>query len=525
VSDIFLSYAREDREVAERLATEFTRRGWSLWWDQRLEIGRSFDKPTEQALAQAGCVVVLWSRASVESDWVKAEATEGRERGVLVPVLIENVTAPLEFRRLQTGRLIGWSGNTTHDGFEQLVSGVARMLRKPAAPVPIGHPAPPARPRVSRWALVALPTVIAVLVGTVLAATRVPTGISLTLPVQRMSFTVADGDSSLVRILDPIAFPAITFERFESVSMEPAAVAVADPSQYLLAEDRYPETAWKSVTGGTGSIRFAALEARLLPSLTIERLPDRGVSVGSLRPITLPAGSVVTLEVGDARGRSLTVTLSHAQPALAIPMEGAARLTASGTSVSGYDDAGTGSGTSTWRIDFRQGAAPVAVNGRSGELVTSITLPAIPPEGVLSLFSGGALPISAVDFSAQDDLGRRVSSVTGEGELRFLDDTEPRRIESSSVVTLAGLRQFNIRRLSLDSKRRALLTELDGVAATAQTERGPLLVDHRHTAFAAARGNPVWMVVVFVAWLFATATLVYRNGITRRVRGAVDENQ
>lgn len=509
MSDIFLSYAREDREVAERLATEFARRGWSLWWDQRLEIGRSFDKPTEQALAQAGCVVVLWSRASVESDWVKAEATEGRERGVLVPVLIEDLKPPLEFRRLQTGRLIGWSGDTTHEGLEQLISGVATTLRKPP-PAPPVHTERSSRPRVPRWALVAVPTVIAVLVGAVLAVLRVPTGISLTVPVQRMSFTVADGDSSLVRILDPIAFPAITFERFESVSMEPAAVAVADPSQYLLVEDRYPETAWKSVTGGTGSIRFDALEARLLPSLTIERLPDRGVSVGSLRPITLPAGSVVTLEVGDERGRSLTVTLSHAQPALAIPMEGVAQLTASSTSVSGYDDVGTGSGTSTWRIDFRQGAAPVAVTGRSGELVTSITFPAIPPDGVLSLFSGGAIPISAVDFSAQDDLGRRVSSVIGEGELRFLDHTMPRRIESSSVVTLAGLRQFNIRRLSLDSKRRALQTELDGVAATAQTERGPLVVDHRHTALAAARGNPVWMAFAFVAWLFATATLVYR---------------
>jgi hypothetical protein len=78
------------------------------------------------------------------------------------------------------------------------------------------------------------------------------------------------------------------------------------------------------------------------------------------------------------------------------------------------------------------------------------------------------------------------------------------------VVTVAGLRHFNIRRVSLDSKRRALLMELDGIADTATTEKGPLRVDHRQTAVAAVMRDPVWMVVTFVAWLFATATLVYR---------------
>jgi hypothetical protein len=513
VSDIFLSYAREDREIAERLAAAFVSRGWSVWWDQKLEIGVSFDGPTEQALAQAGCVVVLWSRASVASDWVKAEATEARERDVLLPVLIEDVKPPLEFRRIQRGTLIGWSGDTPHKGFERLVSDVATRLRKPVPPSTPPPPGPvPERSSVPAWAIVMLPTLVAVLLVALLSVWRVATNISLALPVQRVTFTIAEGDASLVRVLDALAFPAIAFERFERVVMEPASVAVADPSQYLLREDRYPDTAWKTLAQRVGSLQFEALEATLLPSLALERLSEAGGSLGVLGPITLPAGSVVTLELGDERGRSVTLRASHPQPALAIPMQGAVLLTAAGTSVMADADVAAAGQTSAWRIDFREGAAPVAVTGRSGEVMTSITLPATPADGILPLFSGGSIPIGVVDFSTQDALGRRVSSVVGDGQLMFLDrpGDPPQAIESSSVVTLGGLRQFSMRRVSVDPKMRSLRMELEGLVDTVTTERGALRIDHRQTALTAAARRPLWVVLGVFAWLFATGAALYR---------------
>lgn len=512
MSDIFLSYAREDLEVAKRLAAAFAARGWSVWWDQRLPIGGPFEKLTEEELARAGCVVVLWSRASVSSDWVKSEASEARERRVLFPVLIEDVKPPLEFRSLQTGTLIGWSGDTPHEGFEQLVSDMARWLREPVprTPLPVFVPA---RSRVLAWTMVMSPTLVAALVVTLLSVLRVATSISLALPVQRVTFSIADGDSSLVRILDALAFPAIAFERFESVSMEPAAVAVADPSRYSLREDRYPDTAWKTLAQRVGSLRFEALEARLLPSLAIERLSDTGGSLGALGPITLPTGSVVTLELGEERGRSVTLRVSHAQPALAIPMQGAALLTATGASVKADDDVAAASQTSTWRVDFREGAAPVAVTGKSGEVITSITLPATPADGSLPLFSGGSIPVAVIDFSTQDALGQRVSSVVGDGQLLFLDRPGAMRqvIESSSVVTLGGLSQFSIRRVSVDPKMRSLRMELDGLVDTVTTERGPLRVDHRQTALAAAMRHPLWVIFGVFVWLLATGAVLYRG--------------
>jgi hypothetical protein len=131
VADIFLSYAREDRSWASRLAAGLIERGWSLFWDSHIPVGKSFDQVIENQLDAARCIVVLWSRHSISSNWVKAEASEGARRGILHPVLIENVRLPLEFRRLQTANLIDWQRGTAHGEFDQLIGGIASTLRTP----------------------------------------------------------------------------------------------------------------------------------------------------------------------------------------------------------------------------------------------------------------------------------------------------------------------------------------------------------------------------------------------------------
>jgi hypothetical protein len=129
VPDIFLSYAREDRPWASRLAAGLIENGWSLFWDAHIPVGQTFDQVIERQLEAAGCIIVLWSRHSVSSNWVKAEASEGARRGILHPVLIENVRLPLEFRRLQTANLIDWQRGTPHGEFDRFIGGIAATLR------------------------------------------------------------------------------------------------------------------------------------------------------------------------------------------------------------------------------------------------------------------------------------------------------------------------------------------------------------------------------------------------------------
>ena len=80
MTDIFISYAAEDRELAECLATALGTMGWSVWWDREIIAGQAFDQAIEHALESAKSVVVLWSWHSVLSEWVKNETAVGEPK-------------------------------------------------------------------------------------------------------------------------------------------------------------------------------------------------------------------------------------------------------------------------------------------------------------------------------------------------------------------------------------------------------------------------------------------------------------
>jgi hypothetical protein len=133
MSEIFISYASEDRARAQMLADALSARGWSVWWDRKIPLGKSYDEVIEKALAQAKCVIVLWSAVSVASEWVRNEATEGRRREILVPAFLENVNAPLAFRLLNGANLSAWQANAANQEFDKLVERVAELLGQTGA--------------------------------------------------------------------------------------------------------------------------------------------------------------------------------------------------------------------------------------------------------------------------------------------------------------------------------------------------------------------------------------------------------
>lgn len=109
MADVFLSYARRDHLVAERLADAITASGRTVWWDRHIKGGSEFSRDIERQLSDARYVLVLWSKDAVESRWVRDEASEAAENGRLVAATVDGTPPPLGFRQFHTIDLSGWS--------------------------------------------------------------------------------------------------------------------------------------------------------------------------------------------------------------------------------------------------------------------------------------------------------------------------------------------------------------------------------------------------------------------------------
>jgi TolB-like protein len=126
--DIFLSYAHGDVATAKRFAESFAREGFSVWWDARLRSGDAFDAAIEAALRSAKAVVVLWSAVSVQSRWVRAEATLAERNRVLMPVMIEPCDRPIMFELMHTTDLCHWSGDPHDLVWQTYLSGLRQLV-------------------------------------------------------------------------------------------------------------------------------------------------------------------------------------------------------------------------------------------------------------------------------------------------------------------------------------------------------------------------------------------------------------
>jgi formylglycine-generating enzyme required for sulfatase activity len=86
----------------------------------------------EKALKESKCVVVMWSKRSVESQYVKHEANYALKRNKLVPIMIEEVELPFRFEDLHTLSLLDWDGSKDISEFRRLVEDIAAIVGPPA---------------------------------------------------------------------------------------------------------------------------------------------------------------------------------------------------------------------------------------------------------------------------------------------------------------------------------------------------------------------------------------------------------
>ena len=130
MSDVFVSYKAEDRRRVQPLVAALEAEGLSVWWDAQIGGGDEWRRSIERELDAAKCVLVVWSKRSTgpEGRFVRDEASRAMERGVYLPVRIDNVRPPLGFGETQALQLSGWKGRADDSGFHAVLAAVRAIV-------------------------------------------------------------------------------------------------------------------------------------------------------------------------------------------------------------------------------------------------------------------------------------------------------------------------------------------------------------------------------------------------------------
>lgn len=163
MADVFVSYARTDKERVAPLVAAIEARGWSVWWDPEIAAGQLFDDQIEAELNAAKSVLVVWTPTSVASRWVRGEAREAADRGILVPVRFDEARLPMDVRALHTTDLDQWRNDPASPPFQEVLRALGSMIARNSAPQ-AGKPGPGSAPAASaaktnRVSICALPFV------------------------------------------------------------------------------------------------------------------------------------------------------------------------------------------------------------------------------------------------------------------------------------------------------------------------------------------------------------------------------
>jgi len=149
VGDVFLSYAREDRARAEQVARGLEAAGVQVFWDNEIPPGQTWADYIETKLTQCRALIVLWSAESTKSQWVREEARMGRDKGVLIPAMIDNVQAPFGFGEVQAANLSSWTGDANHPDWRRFVEAVRGAQSREPTPRPMASEPPRVQPAMS----------------------------------------------------------------------------------------------------------------------------------------------------------------------------------------------------------------------------------------------------------------------------------------------------------------------------------------------------------------------------------------
>lgn len=127
---IFISYSHKDKYFVDRLAKQLIRSNVHVWLDRwELSVGDSIVDKVQEAVDGASALLVILSKASVESEWCKKELSAGllreleERRVVVMPVMLEECSIPIFAR----GKMFADFRTDFDTGFKSITEGIAKV--------------------------------------------------------------------------------------------------------------------------------------------------------------------------------------------------------------------------------------------------------------------------------------------------------------------------------------------------------------------------------------------------------------
>ncbi len=127
---MFISYARANTEMAQRIAEATRALGYGVWRDDELPAHRSYAEVIEERLKAAKAVVVVWSAAAAKSEWVQSEADLARGNHKLVQLTLDGTALPMPFDRIQCADMAGWNGDLDAAGWKKVAASIAELVER-----------------------------------------------------------------------------------------------------------------------------------------------------------------------------------------------------------------------------------------------------------------------------------------------------------------------------------------------------------------------------------------------------------
>ena len=524
MSQVFISYASEDRPWVESFARALEKQGWTVWWDRQIPTGQTYDNVIWSALQAASCVVVVWSSHSIGKEWVREEAGAAKKRNILLPIRIEEVQPPFGFGLRQAQSLAGWQEGVSHPGYDQLLQDMADVLKGPRPTRDAGCLSVRARLRRYIWLIV--PTLLVAALAPGLMMWRVPTHVRVELVVDRVQFKVGQIEGGWKNVMGPLDVEAVIFSRFTKIYMSPKTVDVAHPKQYDAVKNAFLDVVWQPVRLTQDSVQFVAGESVFQPTVTIQADPPTAntrqtanAPAGRLDAVSVVGGSTVILHRGGGAGASVTAEILAETPKANLTPASTYWVMPHNTTVQGVSAAVAADlDGRIYRVSAKAGNPSVIVEGEAKVLAVSIR----PVPGATEALEGGtSIPITAINLFKQSRIGDRVSTLTEKQEavITYPDyaNLPAVKIVSPDLLAVDELDRFVITQIEWSTTAPGIRLVLDGRVGHVASMSGKFQRDHRLTRYNEFFNN-TQLVALLAILLWFVPTLIGARKLLMEVR-------